>query len=48
MIVRKGVFHSEMFPILNKGKENTCGLFQIWLNLPKNRIFRTEHYDFVV
>jgi len=35
MTAGKGVQHAEMFPLINKDKDNPMELFQIWLNLPK-------------
>ncbi len=39
MTAGKGVQHSEMFPLLNRGNDNTMELFQIWLNLPAAKKF---------
>ena len=39
-----GLQHSEMFPLVNKEKENPLHLFQIWLNLPKVKKFVEPHY----
>jgi redox-sensitive bicupin YhaK (pirin superfamily) len=44
MTAGKGVQHSEMFPLLNKDKENPFELFQIWLNLPKVSKYVDPHY----
>ncbi|MCB0489705.1 MAG: pirin family protein [Cyclobacteriaceae bacterium] len=44
MTAGKGVQHSEMFPLLNKDKENHLELFQIWLNLPKAKKMAEPHF----
>jgi len=45
MTAGKGIQHSEMFPLLNKDKENPLELFQIWLNLPKKNKFVEPHFS---
>jgi redox-sensitive bicupin YhaK (pirin superfamily) len=44
MTAGKGVQHAEMFPLLNKTKDNPMELFQIWLNLPKKDKFVNPHF----
>ena len=44
MTAGKGVQHAEMFPLLNKKKENPFELFQIWINLPKANKFVEPHF----
>ncbi|MBM1106849.1 pirin family protein [Aurantibacter crassamenti] len=44
MTAGRGVQHSEMFPLLNKDKENHLELFQIWLNLPASGKFVDPHF----
>lgn len=39
-----GCNHTEMFPLINKEKDNPLELFQIWLNLPKKDKFAEPHY----
>ena len=44
MTAGKGVLHAEMFPLVNRDKENPMELFQIWLNLPRMNKFVEPHY----
>jgi quercetin 2,3-dioxygenase len=44
MTAGKGLQHSEMFPLLNREKENPAELFQVWLNLPKAAKFVKPHF----
>lgn len=44
MTAGKGVQHCEMFPLLNKDKDNPLELFQIWLNLPKVNKMAAPHF----
>ena len=44
MTAGAGLQHSEMFPLLSKDKPNPLELFQIWLNLPKEKKFCNPDY----
>ena len=44
MTAGKGVQHSEMFPLLDKEKENPLLLFQLWLNLPSKNKMVSPHF----
>lgn len=44
MTAGKGVQHSEMFPLINRDKDNHLELFQIWLNLPKRSKMVEPHF----
>ncbi len=40
-----GIVHSEMFPLLERGKPNPVELFQIWLNLPRASKMAKPHFS---
>jgi quercetin 2,3-dioxygenase len=40
----KGISHSEMFPLVDRDQRNPAELFQIWLNLPRDRKMATPHF----
>ncbi len=44
MTAGSGLQHSEMFPLLNPGGRNPLELFQVWLNLPKERKMAEPHF----
>ena len=44
MTAGRGVVHSEMFPLLDKGGPNPVELFQIWLNLPREDKLVDPHF----
>jgi redox-sensitive bicupin YhaK (pirin superfamily) len=44
MTAGAGIQHTEMFPLLNKDRDNPLELFQIWLNLPAADKFVDPHY----
>ena len=45
MTAGKGVQHCEMFPLLNRSKNNQLLMFQIWINLPKAKKMCTPHFS---
>lgn len=47
MTAGNGVQHSEMFPLLNREKENVLEIFQIWLNLPKSHKHVDAHFSMI-
>ena len=47
MTAGKGIQHSEMFPLLNKKKDNPLELFQIWLNLPTAGKFVVPYFQMI-
>ncbi|MFN2428568.1 MAG: pirin family protein [Cryomorphaceae bacterium] len=44
MTAGKGVQHSEMFPLLKREEKNEMELFQIWLNLPREKKLTEPHF----
>jgi len=44
MTAGSGMQHCEMFPLVHQNKRNPLELFQLWLNLPRNKKFSTPFY----
>jgi redox-sensitive bicupin YhaK (pirin superfamily) len=44
MTAGRGVVHSEMFPLVEKERDNPAELFQIWLNLPREDKMVEPHF----
>lgn len=44
MTAGKGVVHSEMFPLVERERDNPVELFQIWLNLPRADKLAEPHF----
>ncbi len=44
MTAGAGLQHAEMFPLLNRDKDNPLELFQLWLNLPRAKKFAKPFY----
>jgi redox-sensitive bicupin YhaK (pirin superfamily) len=41
----RGIQHSEMFPLRDRGGPNTLQLFQLWLNLPRESKMAEPHFS---
>jgi redox-sensitive bicupin YhaK (pirin superfamily) len=41
----RGIVHAEMFPLLDRERDNPLELFQIWLNLPRADKFVDPHFS---
>jgi quercetin 2,3-dioxygenase len=44
MTAGSGLQHAEMFPLLHPDRPNRVELFQIWLNLPRDKKYVQPHY----
>ncbi len=44
MTAGKGVQHCEMFPLLDRDRDNPFEIFQIWLNLPRTKKMADPHF----
>lgn len=41
----RGINHAEMFPLLDRERDNPLQLFQIWLNLPRRSKLAAPHFQ---